>query len=208
MPLILMSYRATPQASTGDPQHDDAWPADTTSGPGHVRDQGRLRPQREPAMGTEPSADLALAILNGLDISSHPALRELSTGASTMVRIPCPLAGMEQATPEWRQRASEAMALNDERYSDWDRALKQRPECRLDLPDTTTRRGLWTAKMHNSTVCRVLDGLVAVRASGSRQLDDMNEILRDIPLRQGVLPIRGPARGSPRVDETFPETWD
>ena len=60
--------------------------------------------------------------------------------------------------------------------------------------------------MHNSMVCRVLDGLVAARASGSRQPDDMNEILRDIPTRRGVLPIPGPARGSPRVDKMFPET--
>ena len=52
-------------------------------------------------METEPSANLALAILNGLDISSLPALRDLSTGASTMVSIPWPPARMEQATPEW-----------------------------------------------------------------------------------------------------------
>ena len=43
-------------------------------------DEGRPRPGLEPAMGTEPSADLALSILNGLDISSLPALRDLSTG--------------------------------------------------------------------------------------------------------------------------------
>ena len=60
--------------------------------------------------------------------------------------------------------------------------------------------------MHNSTVCRVLDGLVAAHATGHREPEDMNEILRDIPPRRGVLPIPGPARGSPRVDETFPET--
>ena len=137
-------------------------------------EEGRPRPGREPAVGTKPSADLTLAILNGLDISSLPALRDLSTGTSTMVRILWPPARMEQATPDWRQRASEAMAFflgsrDDERYSDWDSALKQRPECHLDPPVTTTRQGLWTAKMHNSTVCRVLDGLVAARASGSRQ---------------------------------------
>ena len=95
-----------------------------------------------------------------------------------------------------------------ERYSNWDSALKERPECRLDFPDTTTRRGLWTAKMHKSMVCRVLDGLVAARASGSRQPDAMNEILRDISPRRGVLTIPGPARGSPRVDERFPETGE
>ena len=36
--------------------------------------KGRPRPGLEPAIGTEPSADLALAILNGLDISSLPTL--------------------------------------------------------------------------------------------------------------------------------------
>ena len=164
-------------------------------------------------MRAEPSADLALAILNGLDISSLPALRDLSTGASTTVSIPWPPAGMEQATPEWRQMASQAMAFllggqSSEHYSDSSGALKQRLECRLDIPDTTTRRGIWIAKMHNSTVCRVLDGLVAARATGSRQPDDMTEILRDFPPRRGVLLIPGPARGSPRVDETFPETGE
>ena len=146
-------------------------------------------------MGVEPHADLALAILNGLDISLLPLLRDLSTGASTTVSIR-------------QQRASKAMALllgglSGEHYSDWSGALKQRPECRLDPPDTTSRRGIWTAKMHNSTVRRVLDGLVAAQATGSRQSDDMNEILRDIPPRRGVLPIPGPARRSPRVDETL-----
>ena len=72
----------------------------------------------------------------------------------------------------------------------------------------TTLRGLWTAKMHNSTVGRVLDGLIAAQASRSRQPDAMNEILRDIPPRRGLLPIPGPARGSPRVDETFPGTGE
>ena len=60
----------------------------------------------------------------------------------------------------------------------------------------------------NSTVCRVLDGLVAARASGSSQPDDINKILRDIPPRRVVLPIPGPAKGSPGVDETFPETGE
>ena len=36
----------------------------------------------------------------------------------------------------------------------WSAALRQRPECRLDPPDTTTGRGMWNARMHNSTVCR------------------------------------------------------
>ena len=177
------------------------------------RETEGAEPEQEEAMGAEPSAHLELAILNGLDISSLPALRDLSTGASTAVNIPRPPAGMERATPEWRQKASQAMALllggrSGAHYSNWSDALGQRPECRLDPPDTTTRRGIWTARMHNSTVCRVLDGLVAARATEHREPEDMNEILRDIPPRRGVLPIPGPARGSPRVDETFPETGE
>ena len=109
---------------------------------------------------TEPSAYLALVILNGLDILSLPALWDLSTGAITMVWIPWPPAWMEQATPEWRQRASEAMAFllcsqEGERYSDWDSLLKQRPECRLNFPDTTTPGGQGAGWARRSMGCRV-----------------------------------------------------
>ena len=125
-------------------------------------------------MGAEPSAHLELAILNGLDISSVPELRDMSTGASTTVNIPWPPARMERGTHEWRQRASQAMAFllggrSGEHYGNWSDALRQRPEWRLDPQDTTTRRGIWTARMHNSMVCRVLDGLVAARATGHRE---------------------------------------
>ena len=51
-------------------------------------DEEGAGPEQEEAMGAELSADLALAILNGLDISSLPALRDLSPGASTTVSIP------------------------------------------------------------------------------------------------------------------------
>ena len=134
-------------------------------------DREGAEPEQEEVMGAEPSAHLELAILNGLDISSLPALRDLSTGAITTVNIPWPPARMEQATPERRQRASQAMAFllggrSGEHYDNWSDALRQRPECRLDPPDTTTRRGIWTARMHNSTVCRVLDGL----DTGSRRV--------------------------------------
>ena len=54
----------------------------------------------------------------------------------------------------------------------------------------------------------VLDGLVSARATGHREPEGMNEILRDIPPRRDVLPIPEPARGSPRADGTFPETGD
>ena len=173
----------------------------------------RPRLEQEPVTVTGSSADLALAILNGLDISSLPALRHLSTVVSTMVQIPWAPAGLEQTTPEWPQQASEAMAFllgsrEGKRYRDWDSVLKQRPEFRLDSPDTTTPRGLWTARMHNSTVGRVLDELVAARAAGSRQPNAMNEILRDIAPRQGVLPVPEPVRGSPGVGETLPEAGE
>ena len=106
---------------------------------------------------------------------------------------------MERATPEWRQKASQAMALllggrSGEHYGNWSDALRQRP-----------RHGGGYGPP-GCMVCRVLDGLVGARATGHREPEDMNEILRDIPPRRGVLPIPGPARGSPRVDETFPET--
>ena len=167
---------------------------------------------QEEAGGAEPpSAQLELAILNGLDISSLPALRDLSTGARTTVHIPWPPVGLERATPEWRRRASQAMAFllggrGGEHYASWDSALRQRPECRLDAPDITTDGGMWTARMHNSTVGRVLDGLVSARATGNREPEGMNEILRNIPPRRAVLPVPEPTRASPRADGAFPET--
>ena len=176
-------------------------------------DKEAAEPDQEEVGGAEPSAQLELAILNGLDISSLPALRDLSTRARTTVHIPWPPVGMERATPEWRQKASQAMAFllggrSGEHYGSWSDALRQRPDCRLDPPDTMIQRGIWTARMHNSTVCRVLDGLVSARAMGHREPEGMNEILGDTPLRRGVLPIPGPTRGSPRADEMFPETGD
>ena len=83
------------------------------------------------------------------------------------------------------------------------RETERKPE-----PDTTTGGGIWTARMHNSTVRRVLDGLVSARATGHREPEGMNEILRDVHPRRGVLPVPGPARGSPRAGGTFPETGD
>ena len=191
-----------------DPPHLMARPASDLEG-----NQEAAELDQEEAGGAESSAQLELAILNGLDISSLPALRDLSTRASTTVHIPWPPVGMERATPEWRHKASQAMVFllggrGGEHYGSWSDALRQRPECRLDPPDTTTGEGIWTARMHNSTVCGVLDGLVSARATEHREPEGMNEILRDIPPRRGVLPIPEPARGSPRADGTFPETGD
>ena len=73
---------------------------------------------------------------------------------------------------------------------------------------STTDGGMWTARMHNSTVGRVLDGLVSARATGNREPEGMNEILRNIPPRRAVLPVPEPTRASPRADGTFPETGD
>ena len=67
---------------------------------------------QEEAGGAEPpSAQLELAILNGLDISSLPALRDLSTGARTTVHIPWPPVGLERATPEWEGRLNHSSRL-------------------------------------------------------------------------------------------------
>ena len=182
-----------------DPPHLGARPASDLEG-----DPEAAELDREEAGGAEPpSGQLELAILNGLDISSLPALRDLSTRASTTVHIPWPPVGMERATPEGRRKASQAMAFllggrGGEHYGSWSGALRQRPECRLNAPDITTDGGMWTARMHNSTVCRVLDGLVSAGAMGHKEPEGMNEILRDIPPRRGVLPVPGPARGSPQ----------
>ena len=186
-----------------DPPHLRARPASDQEG-----DPEAAELDQEEAGGAEPSAKLELAILKGLDISSLPALRDLSTRASTTVHL-----GMERATHEWTRKASQAMAFllggrGGEHYGSWSGALRQRPECRLDAPDTTTGGGIWTARMHNSTVPKVLDGLVSARATGHREPEGMNEILRDIPPRRGVLPVPGPTKGSPRADGTFTEMGD
>ena len=158
----------------------------------HVEgDKEAAEPDKEEVRGAEPSAQLELAILNGLDISSLPALGDLSTRARTTVHITWPPVGMEQATPEWRQKVSQAMTFllggrSRKHYGSWSDALRQRAECRLDPPDTVTQRGIWTARMHNSTVCRVLDGLVSARATGHWEPEGMNEILRDIPPRRSA----------------------
>ena len=90
-----------------DPPHLGARPALDLEG-----DPEAAELDQEEAGGAEPpSAQLELAILNGLDISSLLALRDLSTRASTTVHIPWPPVGMERTTPEWRQKASQAMAF-------------------------------------------------------------------------------------------------
>ena len=130
-----------------DPPHLGARPALDMEG-----DREAAEPNQEEAGGAEPpSAQLEWAILNGLDISSLPALRDLSTRARTTVHIPWPPVGLERATPEWRRKASQAMAFllggrGGEHYASWNGALRQQPECRLDAPDIATDRGMWTAK--------------------------------------------------------------
>ena len=124
-----------------DPAHVMARPPSDLEG-----NKEAVEPDQEEVRGAEPSAQLELAILNGLDISSLPALRDLSTGASTTVHIPWLPVGMERATPEWREKASQSMAFllggrSGEHYGSWSDALRQRPECRLDPPDTATQGG-------------------------------------------------------------------
>ena len=91
-----------------DPPHLGARPALDMEG-----DPEAAEPDQEEAGGAEPpSAQLELAILNGLDISSLPALRDLSTGARTTVHIPWPPVGLERATSEWRRKASQDGGVN------------------------------------------------------------------------------------------------
>ena len=147
LPILLGRHCSSFRRGLKEEQpHSVARPTSDQDGDGEGAE-----PEQEEAMGAEPSSHLKLDILNGLDISLLPALRDLSTGASTTVNIPWPPARMERATPEWRQKASQAMALllrgrSGEHYSNWSDALRHRPECRLDPPDTTTQRGIWTAK--------------------------------------------------------------
>ena len=76
-----------------DPPHLGARPASDLEG-----DPEAAELDQEEAGGAEPpSAQLELAILNGLDISSLPALHYLSTRASTTVHIPWPPVGINHS---------------------------------------------------------------------------------------------------------------
>ena len=134
---VLETEESESVASNGpgpkeDPHRVMARPSSDMEG-----DKEAAEPDQEEVRGAEPSARLELAILNGLDISSLPALHDLSTGVSTTVHIPWPPVRMERATPKWRQKASQAMVFllggrSSEHYSSLSDALRQRPECRLD----------------------------------------------------------------------------
>ena len=133
-----------------DPPHLGARPALDLEG-----DPEAAELDQEEAGGAEPpSAQLELAILNGLDISSLLALRDLSTRASTTVHIPWPPVRMERATPEWRRKASQAMAFllggrGGEHYGSWSAASMPQIPRRTEgygLPECTIARsaGCWT----------------------------------------------------------------
>ena len=118
-----------------DPSHLMARPPSDLEG-----DKEAAGPNQEEVGGEEPSAQLELAFLNRLDISSLPALHDLSTRASTTVHIPWPPVGMKRATPEWRLKTSQAIAFllggrSREHYGSWSDVLRQRPECCLDPSD-------------------------------------------------------------------------
>ena len=171
VPVILMSYWAMPQASTGVTPNMmmlgrqtrlpvqamyGARPASDLEG-----DPEAAELDQEEAGGAEPpSAQLELAILNGLDISSLPALRDLSTRASTTVHIPWPPVGMERATPDGRRPRPWRSSWEDAGVSitaagvarrDNDRSAASMPQISrrtegCGLPECTIARsaGCWT----------------------------------------------------------------
>ena len=111
-----------------DPPHLRARPASDLEG-----DPEAAELDQEEAGGAEPSAQLEFAILNGLDISSLPALRDLSTRASTTVHIPWPPALQALRQLEWRVETTTGVQIprQGEGYG---------------LPECTTARsaGCWT----------------------------------------------------------------
>ena len=111
---------------------------------------------------------------------------------SVTVRIPWPLAKLEGTTPEWCRWSA---------YCNWDAELEERPEFLLDPPDTSMRRGRWTARMHNNTVGRALDGLWSARAATLLPVTT-NEVLRGIPRRRDIIAVEEAGRGDPVDDAT------
>ena len=133
--------------SSADESERDATARATPLGDRRIASAVRAASRAGPVGGevvAEPQGDLELAMLNRLDLPSHPALQDWSAGDSIVVRIPWPPAGLERTTPEWRRRSAQALAFllggrEGIWYGDWDAALEERPKCLLDLPDTSTR---------------------------------------------------------------------
>ena len=101
----------------------------------------------------------------------------------------------------WKRRHQSAQAMafllagrKGTRYEDWDRALSERLQCLLDLPDTATQHGQLMAPMHNNTMERAIDGLWSTR---ERTLTSAvtNELLGDIQLWRGERRDSEAARG-------------
>ena len=125
---------------------------------------------------------------------------------SVTVRIPWPLAKLEGTTPEWCRWSAQALAFllgcpEGVRYCDWDAELEERPEFLLDPPDTSMRRGRWTARMHNNTVGQALNGLWSARAATLLPVTT-NQVLRGIPRRQDIIAVEEAGRGDPVDDAT------
>ena len=75
-------------------------------------------------MAAAMDESVLLSLLNGLDVSSVPALRDWLQGHG-----PEPLMSM----------AAQSLAVREGlMHHNWDLALTGRPECLLDLPDTST----------------------------------------------------------------------
>ena len=55
--------------------------------------------------------DLELSMLNRLDASLHPALRDWAAGDRVTVQIPWPPAQLEGTSLEWRHRSAQAFAF-------------------------------------------------------------------------------------------------
>ena len=83
-------------------------------------------------------------------------------------------------------------------HQDWHLALRERPKCLLDLPaDSSTGEGEWTARMHNATVERAMEGLWLTRARARMEIPAVsNKLLWDIQPHKELIPLGRPGKSS------------
>ena len=117
--------------------------------------EGRRSPAR-PVRSAARDETVTLALLNGLDVSYYPAIRDWTQGYGTTVTIPWTLANLEGTSPEWCRKAAQALAYLLARH---ERLYDEDWECLLDLPDTSTHEGREVAIMHNATMAQARRGL-------------------------------------------------